>query len=78
MGNPVIGLFGFVLIIITFIIVMFALPTMYSSVCTTSGCALENISIPEKQIMTIYQYIILILPFLTFGAGVLFVFKGVS
>ena len=78
MANAILGLFGFVLIIITFIILLTATPTMYNSVCTTSGCALENVTNAEKTVLGIYQFIILVLPFITFGVGVIFVLAGVK
>ena len=67
---------GLFLIIIAFIIFIYAVPTLNENVKTTSGTPLENETKTIKDIYSIYGLMIAIIPAFIFIVGAGLIWKG--
>lgn len=72
-SNKVVGV---LLIIIAFILFVYALPTMTESVKTNPGSSLENESKTVKNFYSIYDILFSVIPLILFIIGMGLVWKG--
>lgn len=67
---------GLALVVVAIILFFFSLSNLLSAVDTDTGSALENETQEIKNIIGIYGYVILLLPFILFIAGLGLVWRG--